>query len=188
MICTSQPCNGVDQDADPKAESAASASSLSDAAFQKIIPVIPKPRKNFRYFDHPSVQLSPMFPARSGQKDVSDTPKIPTQSTAPSFFFHIQYQTNKKPKAAPKHCNFRLILSLQSQLRKICHQAKNDAQRSQINSALSTTKSIGLAPTLTQDSFFTIACICSHFCSMSATSLNWVRQRSRLWSSLWMWK
>lgn len=33
---------------------------------------------------------------------------------------------------------------------------------------------------------FTNFCIASSCCSMDSTSLNWVRQRSRLWSGRWM--
>ena len=32
----------------------------------------------------------------------------------------------------------------------------------------------------------TTACMAAHWSSMSATSLNWVRQRSRFWPSRWM--
>ncbi len=39
---------------------------------------------------------------------------------------------------------------------------------------------------LLPSSEFTNCCIASSCCSMDSTSLNWVRQRSRLWSGRWM--
>ena len=52
-------------------------------------------------------------------------------------------------------------------------------------------KSRVIAPTLFSPAYrylFTISCISISLCSMSATSLNWVRQRSRFCPSLWILK